>query len=168
MEEKKTEKTKKPHHASRYLIIGIIVTLFNFVLYTILARVINNNELLWLSTLIATFVTIFVAFFLHSKITWKERNPGKLGIYKFFIWNLLSAFAIGPFCTWIFSMLTPLYDFAYNISSAMHLPFDYNFVQSTGAFVLTSAVAMVLNFLFYDKLVFSKKKEEEKEEEEEK
>ncbi|MBR5647927.1 GtrA family protein [Candidatus Saccharibacteria bacterium] len=149
---------KTAKHASRYLVIGVIVTLFNFVLYTILTRIINNNDLLWLSTLIATFVTIFVAFALHSRITWKERNPGKLGIYKFFVWNLLSAFVIGPFCTWAFSMLTPLYDIAYNISSAIHLPFDYNFVQSTGAFILTSAVAMIINFLFYDKLVFGKAK----------
>jgi hypothetical protein len=49
----------------------------------------------------------------------------------------------------------------------MHLPFDYDFVHSTGAFVLTSIVTMILNFLFYDKIVFGKKKEEEKEEKEE-
>lgn len=163
--DKQDSTNTKPHHASRYVVIGVIVTLFNFILYTVLARLINNNSLLWLATLIATFVTIFVAFFLHSHITWKERNPGKLGIYKFFIWNLLSAFAIGPFCTWIFSGFTPLYEFGFSISSAMHLPFDYDFIQSTGAFVLTSGVAMILNYLFYDKLVFSRpdnQKEESK------
>lgn len=160
-EPKKDVKTSKL--AGRYLIIGVILTVFNYILYTILARIINNNGILWVSTLISTTITIFLAYILHSRITWKERDPGKLGVYKFFIWNIIIAVAISPFLTWVFSLITPLYEFAYNISSAIHLPFDYNFVQSTGAFVLTTIITMVLNFLFYDKFVFGKKKEEEKE-----
>jgi putative flippase GtrA len=160
-ETKKDVKTSKL--AGRYLIIGIILTVFNYILYTILARIINNNNILWVSTLISTTFTIFLAYILHSRITWKERDPGKLGVYKFFIWNIIIAVAISPFLTWVFSLITPLYEFAYNISSAIHLPFDYDFVQSTGAFVLTTIITMILNFLFYDKFVFGKKKEEEKE-----
>lgn len=160
--------TKKSSLATKYLIIGIFLTLFNYALYTLIVRLIfKNNDLLWLATLISTVITTFVAYALHSKITWKERNPGKLGIYKFLIWNFSVALAIGPFLTWLFGLITPLYELAFNISSAMHLPFDYDFVHSTGAFVLTSIVTMILNFLFYDKIVFGKKKEEEKEEKEE-
>lgn len=156
-------KKETAKRTGKYVVIGIVITLFNFGLYTVIARwIINNNEFLWLSTLIATFVTIFVAFALHSRITWKERNPGKLGIYKFFIWNIIAALAIGPFFTWIFSLMSPIYELAFNISSAIHLPFDYNFIQSTGAFVLTSIVTMILNYLFYDKFVFGKEKEKEK------
>jgi putative flippase GtrA len=169
------EKDEKPvlkdvsttRHASRYFIIGVLITLFNFGLYTLIARfIINNNDLLWLATLISSTISTIVAYILHSRITWKERNPGKLGIYKFFIWNFLFAFTIGPFCTWVFGLITPLYEFAYNISSAIHLPFDFEFVQSTGVFVLTAIVTMILNFIFYDKFIFGKKKaakEEEKE-----
>ena len=153
---------KKPKHVSRFIIIGIILTLFNYALYAIFARIINNNDLLWLSSLVSTTITIILAYILHSRFTWKERNPGKLGIYKFLIWNVILAVAICPFLTWLFGLITPLYEFAFNITTAMHLPFDYDFVQSTGAFVLTTIVTMVINFLFYDKFVFEKKKEEGK------
>lgn len=148
---------KTSKHATRYFFVGVSVTLFNYGLYSILANlIINNNDLLWLSTLIATAATTIVAFIAHSKITWKERNVTKTSIIKFFIWNALLTIAIGPGLTQLFSLLTPLYEFAFNITSFMHLPFSYEFVLTTGAFVLTSTVIMILNFLFYDRFVFGK------------
>lgn len=148
------DKTSK--HAVRYLIVGAGVTLFNYGLYSILANlVIKNNDLLWLATLISTVITTIVAYILHSKITWKERNVTKYSIYRFFIWNAILAI-VGPGLTQLFSFITPLYDFAFNISQSLNLPFSYEFILSTGAFALTSVVIMILNFLFYDKFVFSK------------
>ena len=61
----------------------------------------------------------------------------------------------------LFSLITPLYEFAYNICTAIHLPFTYEFVLTTGAFALTSIVTMILNFLFYDKFVFGKTNKKE-------
>ena len=143
---------------SKFIIIGIVLTIFNFVVYTFLARVIfNNNELLWIDSIISYALATFLAYYLHSKITWKEHNPGKSGIIKFFIWNIITAAAISPFFTWIFGLLTPLYEFIYNIFTAIHLPFDYDFIVSTGVFGLTACVTMILNYLFYDKLVFGEK-----------
>lgn len=165
--EKKSDKkpTKKDvktsEHAIRYFFVGVGVTLFNYILYTILSNIIiNNNDFLWLSTLIATVVTTIVAYIAHSKITWKERNITKHSIIRFFIWNAILAFAIGPWITQLFSLITPLYDFAYQIIEALHIPFSYEFTLTTGAFVLTSAVIMVLNFLFYDNFVFGKPKKQ--------
>lgn len=161
----KESDVKLSKRTGRYLIVGITLTLFNYGLYAILANlIINNPDLLWLSTIISTVATTFLAYLLHSKITWKERGVTKTAIYKFFIWNSILAFAIGPWITQLFSYITPLYDLAYNICQAVHIDFSFEFIQSTGAFVLTSAIVMVLNFLFYDKFVFGKKpkKEEEK------
>ena len=158
---KTPKETKTAQHAGRYLIVGIILTIFNYGVYTILANVIfNNPNLLWLCTLIATTLTTFLAFLLHSKITWKEREVSKTAIYKFFVWNFLAAFLIGPGLTQLFSLITPLYEFAFNICQNMHIDFTYEFVLSTGTFVLTNAVLMVLNFLFYDKFVFGKANKE--------
>ena len=150
--------TKTSQHAIRYLIVGVSITLFNYILYAVLSNlIIQNNDLLWLSTLISTVITTILAYILHSKITWKEREITKTSIYKFFIWNVILAVAIGPALTQIFSLLTPLYEFAFGITSAIHLPFTYEFVLTTGAFALTSAVIMVLNFFLYDRFVFGKK-----------
>ena len=158
----KNSTTKK--RTGKYTVIGIVNTLFCYVFFTILANlIIKNNDLLWLSSLISTLAAMIIAYILHSKITWKEKSPGKYGIYKFFLWNILLALFIAPFFTQIFSYITPLYELAFNISSALHLPFSYEFVLSTGAFVLASTVIMVLNFLFYDKLVFNHIKKEQNE-----
>ena len=148
--------------AGKYIIIGIILTVFNFIIYTILARLINNNDLLWIDTIISYTLATFLAYILHSKITWQERNPGKSGIFKFFAWNFLTALAISPFLTWLFGFLTPFYKFAHQISTNIHLPFDYDFVESTGIFCLVTIITMILNYIFYDKLVFGKDKSPEK------
>ena len=154
---KKDVKTSK--HATRYVFVGIGITLFNYILYTVLANlVIKNNDLLWLSTLISTGITIIVAYIAHSKITWKERNVTKHSIIRFFIWNVLLAVAVGPWLTQLFSLLTPLYEFAFNVFQAIHIPFSYEFVLTTGAFGFTSLVVMILNFFFYDRFVFGKPK----------
>lgn len=151
--------TPTKQHVSRYIIIGIIITLFSFALYSILANLlIRNNNFLWLSTLIGTTAATILAYILHSKITWKERPISKTAKYKFFIWNFFCAFILSPLLTQLFSFISPLYVFAYNLSSALHLPFTYDFVLTTGAFVLTSCVTMFLNFTFYDKFVFGQPK----------
>lgn len=153
----KNTNVKTSRYAIRYFFIGVGVTAFNYVLFIALSNMlIKDNGLLWLSSLIATAITTILAYILHSRITWRERKISRTAIYKFFIWNALLAFAISPSLTQFFSLITPLYEFAYSITNAIHLPFSYEFVLTTGTFVLTSAVIMVLNFLFYDKFVFSK------------
>lgn len=153
----KPKSVKTSKHATRYFFVGVAITIFNFALYSILANlIIKNNDLLWLSTFISTTISTIVAYIAHSKITWKERNVTKHSIIRFFIWNALFAVAIGPWLTQLFSHLTPLYEFAFHICEAIHLPFSYEFVLSTGAFVLTAIVTMILNFLFYDRFVFGK------------
>ena len=139
----------------KFAIIGTILAIFNFAIYTFLARIVfNSNELLWLDIIISYTLATILAYILHSKITWKERPITKHGIVMFFVWNGITAIAISPFFTWLFGIITPLYEFAFNISSSIHLPFDYNLIESTGIFCLTTAVTMVLNYLFYDRLVF--------------
>lgn len=156
------EKTKKPRHKARYLIVGVSLTVFNYILYSILANLIfRNNDFLWTSTLISTLITTIVAYIAHSKITWKERTITKTAKYKFFVWNLILTFAIGPWITQLFSLITPVYEFTYQIFQNMNIDFSYDFVQSTGAFVFTGIVTMILNFLFYDRFVFDEKKSKE-------
>lgn len=144
-------------HAIRYFFVGVGVNVVNYIIYTILSNlIIKNNDFLWLSNMIATIITIFVGYLAHSNITWKERNVAKSSIIRFFIWNALIAIIINPALVQFFSIFTPLYEFAFSITSAIHLPFTYEFVLTTGAFVLTAIVVMILNFLFYDRFVFPK------------
>ena len=155
----KGEKSKNPisTRVSKYVVIGIILTLFNFLIYTLIARYfIKNNDLLWVSSLIGYVCATILAFFLHSRITWQERHPSKLGVFNFFAWNFFTALVISPFCTWLFHLITPFYRLIFNISTFLHLPFDYEFIESTTIFVLVGIITMILNYLFYDNLVFGK------------
>ena len=99
METERAEKTNSPdtsksiktsRHAIRYLIVGILVTAFNYALFAILSNlIIKNNDLIWLSNLIATAITTIVAYFAHSRITWKERTVTRHSVIRFFIWNAM-------------------------------------------------------------------------------
>ncbi|MBO4812787.1 glycosyltransferase [Candidatus Saccharibacteria bacterium] len=144
-------------HAIRYFFVGVGVTLVNYILFTILSNlIIKNNDFLWLSNMIATVITIIVGYIAHSNITWKERNVTKSSIIRFFIWNILIAIIVNPALVQFFSIFTPVYEFAHNITTAINLPFTYEFVLTTGSFVFTAIVVMILNFLFYDRFVFPK------------
>ena len=143
---------------SRYFVVGIVLLIFNYSLYTIIASFINNPDSLWLSSFIANTFTIILAFILHSRITWKAKHITIITQLKFFIWNIITAQIIGPFLTQVFRLLTPVYNFAYNISTAIHLPFTYSYIQATGAFVFTSIISMIINYLFYDRFVFGQSK----------
>lgn len=150
---------EKPQKTSirtqKYIFVGLILTGFNFLVYALFANVIiKNNDLLWLASAISYTLTTFLAYFLHSKITWKERHPDKTGIVKFFLWNFITALIISPAFTWLFTLLSPLYSLLFNFSSFLSLPFSYEFIESTSVFVLTTLITMILNYIFYDKLVF--------------
>ncbi len=153
--------TKK--RVSKFVVVGITLALFNYLFYTFLALVtIKNSELLWLSSLISTSITAVLAYILHSRITWKERQPTKTGILNFFIWNALLAVVFSPSLTWFFGLFTPLYEFALQIFEVLHLPFNFDFIESTGVFILVNIVTMILNYCFYDRLVFNQKKDKKK------
>ncbi|MBR2725721.1 GtrA family protein [Candidatus Saccharibacteria bacterium] len=156
---KPTTDVSTARHAGRYLLVGIAIAAFNYLVYQLIARfLIKDSNLLWLSNLIATTLAVIVAYILHSRITWKERNPGKYGIIRFFIWNAALALLISPGLTWFFGLFHPIYDFTHHITSSIGLPFDHDFVESTGIFIFANIVIMIINFLFYDKFVFGKSK----------
>lgn len=143
----------------KFAIIGIVLTLFNFVLYTFIARIIlGNNNLLWLDSAISYALTTILAYILHSKITWLERSVTKHGILMFFIWNGITAFLISPLFTWLFGFFTPFYQLIHQLCTNLNLSFDYDLVESTAIFCLVTAITMILNYLFYDKLVFGSEK----------
>ncbi len=143
----------------KFIGVGFTNTLIGYIVYTLLmmAAFAGNAEMAPLATGLSGAVATIVAFILHSKITWRERDPGKLGVIKFFIWNILSAILIRPALAALFELPVGLYQFAYMITSAMHLPFNYDFVQSTGIYVGLTVVTMVLNFICYEKFVFGAK-----------
>lgn len=153
-------KKEKKKQAGKYLIFGILNTVINYGVYEFLALLVFKGEgLLWLATLLSGIESIFVGYFLHSRFTWKDREVGKKQLGKFFIWNVAMSVAVKPVLTLFFELFGFLYQFVHSICQTIGLPFSYDFVKTTGVYVLMTAVLMVLNFLAYDKFVFGKKAE---------
>ncbi len=155
-------KTKK--RATRYFFLGLLNTAIGYGIYEVLALTIFRGELLWVATLVSGTIGIFTGYYMHSKYTWVGRKVGKEQVARFFIWNVISSVLVKPVLTKIFELPEFLYKFAFSIFEALHIPFSYEFVRSTGIFVLITAVIMIINFLVYDRFVFGKKKEKEGEE----
>ena len=159
--------SEKMKQKGRYLIFGVLNTAINYGMYEALALLVFTAEnQLWIATLISGAVSIFVGYFLHSKFTWKDREVGKKELGKFFIWNVIMNIAVRPALTWFFGLFGFLYKFAFDICQAIGIGFSSEFVESTGNYVLMTAVVMVINFLVYDKFVFGKTKTSSKPKEE--
>ena len=63
---KKPKTTKTAVRVGKFAIIGVILALFNFLIYTFLARVIfQNNDWLWLDSIISYALATILAYFLH-------------------------------------------------------------------------------------------------------
>lgn len=138
--------------------VGIAATLADYLCYQIVLHTFLQGNLA-AAAIFAGVIATFVAYLGHSQITWKTRDPGRWGIVKFFLWNAFVVILIRPILVWIFELLSFLYGFGYWLASSMHLPFSYEFVESTGVYVLMTAVTMVLNYIFYGRVVFGKEKE---------
>ncbi|MBQ6147563.1 GtrA family protein [Candidatus Saccharibacteria bacterium] len=151
--------------AEKYFFLGLLNTAIGYGVYEVLALTVFSGEgQLPIASLISGVVSIFTGYYLHSHYTWRGRQVGKRQVVRFFIWNIISATAIKPSLTWVFEFPKFLYQLAFDICQAIHIPFSYEFVASTGNFVLVTAVIMVINFLIYDRFVFGKKKEKAEEE----
>ena len=144
----------------KFVGVGITVTLIDYLVYSFVMMVLfgGNTDLVWLGSIISGVAGTIAAYILHSNITWRGRDPGKYGVLKFFGWNILLVAAIRPLLTLFFGLLDGLYEFAFMITDGIGIPFTFEFVESTGIYVLMTAVIMVLNFLFYDRVVFGEVK----------
>ena len=111
--------------------------------------------------MIAGIIATGAAYLMHSNITWKERDPGKFGIIKFFIWNILVMVCVRPLLTLVFRLLTGLYEWVFGTGVNIGINWDYNFVESTGIYGFMTIITMILNFTVYERLIFEKKPQKE-------
>ena len=144
----------------RYFFLGLFNTVIGYAIYEAFALTLFKDEKLWIATLISGVISVFTGYYIHSHYTWKERKLGKEQAFRFLLWNVITSVAIKPVLTSIFELMNFLYKFAHSIFEAIHIPFSYDFVKSTGVFVLMTAVIMIINYLVYDRFVFWKKKED--------
>ena len=156
--EKKTKKSKgTAKTAGKYLLFGVIHTLIDYGIYTAISMTLFSGDLLWITSLISGVISIFIGYYLHSMFTWKDREVGKKQLVRFFIWTAVMNVAVRPLLTMFFGLFGFLYEFAFDICQSIGLDFSYEFVETTGNYVLMMIVVMTVNFLVYDRFVFGTK-----------
>ena len=144
----------------RYFISGVAATLVDYGIYEILVMLIfKSTDTVGIAASIAGIIGVLVAYTLHKNITWRDRDPGQYGVIKFVAWNIAIMVGFRPLLAIALTWLTGLYELGFGVCQWIGLPFTYDFVMSTGVYVLMTAVTAVLNFIFYERVVFGKKAE---------
>ena len=144
----------------KFTLVGLSLTILDFIVYNVVLQVFygGSDSGIQVASIVSGTVATVAAYFGHSRITWRARKPREHGVAWFFGWNIFATVLIRPVVTGFFGLFTGLYDFAYSISSWLGLPFSREFVETTGVYVLMTAVIMVLNYAFYEQLVFGKER----------
>ena len=140
----------------KFTLVGISLTILDFIIYNIVLQVFygGSESGIQVASMVSGTIATVAAYFGHSRITWRARKPREYGVVWFFGWNVFTTFVVRQVVTRFFGLFTGLYDFAYSISSALGLPLSRENVETTGVFVLMTGVIMVLNYVFYERLVF--------------
>lgn len=157
MEKQKKKKVKK---VGNFFVAGVAAAIVDYVVYEIIARIINNNDFLFIPAIISGVFSVLVSYLMNSRITWKTQKTDKHGILRFFGWNFVKVVVLKPVLTIVFGFLPQIYEFAFMISNLIGLPFDFDFIESTGIFCFVTASTMILSYFIYDRLVFGRKKEQ--------
>ena len=137
--------------------VGIVLTLIDYAVCELLVLLVFRDAAATsMATVVSGVVSTVVAFFMHSRITWRDRTMDTVAVIKFFAWNVAVMIMLRPFLVWVFGLLGWLYEFCYGLVAWMGI--SYDFVASTVAYGLVTVITLTLNYLFYDKFVFGEKK----------
>lgn len=124
----------------RYGISGVLVALSQYISIVLLVEIFNfNSELMKnIANIISIEISIIVGFFLHSFLTWRYVfDSFKFAIKKFILFNAATGFSFGIRVI-LFYLLIKM-NFDYRLST-----------------LICIAVAIVINFLVYNTLIFKK------------
>ena len=146
---------KNVKRVGTFVWVGVVLTIIDYLICELITFIFfKDADKTNIAAAISGALVTILAYFMHSRITWKGREITKLNVVKFFVWNIFVMVLVRPFAIDLFSKFTWLYDFAHSLLS---WAFSHEFVTSTGTYVLATIVTMTLNFLFYDRFVFKEK-----------
>ena len=126
----------------KYVVNGSLVALFQILVMWIMVRTLNIQEFqsINIANIISIEITLFFAFFLHSKITWRQKyNTSSNFIIKLIKFHLVTFISISIRII-VFYILTSI-GFFYLLCT-----------------ILSIIIAIFINFLGYDKIVFRSSK----------
>lgn len=144
-----------------FLGVGILNTAIDFIGYSILMYVLpSSNIKLTLVGILSGTIALCVAFFTHSRITWRGIESRKGVFLRFLLFTGFGMWVIRPLLLNLFSHFTVLSDLLYKLAHPIFgNVLTYTFMSNSVNFILMTAVLLIYNFLTYDNFVFKKDKE---------
>jgi len=154
--EKSTLESKRP---LIFLGVGVLNTLLDFLFYTFLTQTFFKNDSIALAGVVSGTFALACAFITHSLITWRGTNVSHKTVLKFVVFTGFGMWVLRPLLLSIFARLDGLYQWAYDVSQSIGLPFSESFVANTGAFGFMVIFVLLYNYAVYDRFVFTDKKQ---------
>ena len=137
--------------------VGIMNTALDFCFYTFLMLVVFKSEHVFLAGILSGTFALACAFTTHSLITWHGSKKSHKTLLKFILFTGFGMWVLRPLLLSIFSNFSGLYNWVYEISNNIGLPFSYEFIASTGAFGFMVIIVLTYNYLTYDRFVFNER-----------
>jgi putative flippase GtrA len=141
-----------------FAVVGAVNTLFDYILFMIFATFLGNVA----ASMVSAAFAMIVSFFLHKKFTWGDRKTSRASMIQFLVVTAIVMWGIRPLLIGGLTaastgFMEPLYGFAHFILSF----FSYDFVVNTGIFAIATLVTLTVNYIIYNKFIFSHGKEVE-------
>jgi len=144
-------KSKRP---AVFLAVGVLNTLLDFVFYTFLTTIVFDAKSIVYAGIISGTFALVCALLTHGLVTWRGRDLDRGTVLRFFVFTGFGMWVIRPILLSLFILIRPLYEFAHSVSGTIGLPFDYEFIASTGAFGFMVIIVLLYNYAVYDRYVF--------------
>jgi len=147
-------KSKRPFV---FLGVGIFNTTIDFTFYTFLtSTAFRNGKHIAIAGFVSGTFALLCAFVTHGFITWRGSHLTNKTLLKFVLFTGFGMWVIRPFLLSLFIKWYGLYHTAYHLFVQMGLPFSYNFVANTGAFMCMLIIVLVYNYFTYERFVFTR------------
>lgn len=139
----------------RFLIVGSVNTLINFVLFNLLFIILPLTIIY--ANLAAQSISLIIGFYLHTNLVFRTNvdQNSQLSMLKFAISTIFSQLIVQSFVIYYFSQvfLWPGYIF-YQLTIYFGVNINQELALANFAKIMAVGISILVNFLLYDRFVF--------------
>ena len=148
-----------------YLIVGVMTTLFCWIVAWIMEQFIFDTTVSWQNFTLNSIdwlAGVLFAYPLNRKWVFKSTNPHILTEFLGFAGSRVTTWVIDVFIMWLFVNVFPFTEGLRNLTTKMGMEFTQDQLNSLNYWVakifISSVLVMIGNYVFSKLLIFKKKK----------
>ena len=142
----------------RFAIVGVSNFLVDFIIFNLLVRFTPELSAIWAGIISGTAAMIN-SFIFNKNFTFRAKKLATFKLVMFFVITAAGLYVIRPIIIYFFTTvwLWPS-QVAYNITTALKLPFSQDFDTKNLALLMAILVVLVYNYLTYKYYIFKDEK----------